>query len=300
MAKRNPSMGGLELPEEMDVNQELGKQIIGESFGKSSGQMSNQVNMLASSNFANASSKYDGIEKVENLSKTRARAKREEEQDFMKSIAKKPMVTKRTIDNEPGAKVKIGGKFISVKRLVITCAVVLAVLVSFALFVPPVFVTDVVDSRVTDENIFAYKGINELRVEYADKYSMEDNQALKSEKAENYRVVEIKFHVVNMSVFATRIPQFELMASQSTSPDRIVYVGNDNKHTEIQPFSKGEATVRVLINVENMDNTEFNKIVRGLVFKSVDMDRKVTKSTFCPSIPAIIFVSDDVTLSLDK
>ena len=298
MAKRNPSMGGLELPEEMDVNQELGKQLIGESFGKSSGQMSNQVNMLASSNFANASSKYDGIEKVEDLSKTRARAKREEEQDFMKSIAKKPMVTKRTIDNEPGAKIKIGDKFVSVKRLVITCAIVLAVVASFALFIPPVFVTNVVDSGVSGENIFASKSINELRVEYADKYSMEDNDALKSEKAENYRVVNIKFYVVNMSVFTTRIPQFELMASQSTSPDRIVYVGNDNKHTEIQPFSKGEVNVRVLINVENMDNKAFGELVKGLVFKTVDMDRKVNKSTFCPSIPAFVFVSDELNVTL--
>ena len=298
MAKRNPSMGGLELPEEMDVNQELGKQLIGESFGKSSGQMSNQVNMLASSNFANASSKYDGIEKVEDLSKTRARAKREEEQDFMKSIAKKPMVTKRTIDNEPGAKIKIGDKFVSVKRLVITCAIVLAVVASFALFIPPVFVTNVVDSGVSSENIFASKSINELRVEYADKYSMEDNDALMSEKAENYRVVNIKFYVVNMSVFTTRIPQFELMASQSTSPDRIVYVGNDNKHTEIQPFSKGEVNVRVLINVENMDNKAFGELIKGLVFKTVDMDRKVTKSTFCPSIPAFVFVSDELNVTL--
>ena len=298
MAKRNPSMGGLEMPEELDVNRELGRQIIGESFGKSSGQMSNQINMLETSNFASASTKYDGIEKVENLSSARKHAKKEEENDFMKSIAKKPAVVRRSIDNEPGAKVKIGGRFISVKRLVITAVIVLAVLASFALFVPPVFVTDVIDSSVSHENIFAYKGINELKVEYADKYSMEENDALKSEKAENYREVFIKFHVVNMSVFQTRIPQFELAASHSTSPDRIVYVGNDNKHTTIQPFSKGEVTVKVLVNVENLSNADFGKLVKGLVFKTVDMDRKVTKSTFCPSIPALIFVSDELNLTL--
>ncbi|MBR6337129.1 MAG: hypothetical protein IKR76_05290 [Ruminococcus sp.] len=298
MAKKNPSMGGLEVPVGMDVNQELGRQLIGDSFGKGGAQMSNQINMLASSDFASASTRYSGLEKIENLANERAKAKREEELDFMKSIAKKPAATRKTIDNKPGAKIKIAGKYIPLGKFIVICVVILTILTSLALFVPPVFVTNLVDSNSSNENIFATKGINELRVEYADKYSMEENDAFNSEKAENYREVYLKFFVINMSVFQTRIPQFELATRNSTDADRIVYVGSDNPHATVQPFSKGEVTVKVLVNVEGLNDSEFSEIFRGMVLYTVDMDRKVTKSTFCPSIPAIIFVSDDITLSL--
>ncbi|WP_028509037.1 hypothetical protein [Ruminococcus sp. NK3A76] len=299
MSKINPSMGGLEMPEGMDVNQELGKQLLNDNLGRHGKQMASQLNMLESADFANASTKYDGIEKIENLSNAKAKAKREEELDFMKSIAKKPVPTRKTIDNDTRKKIKIGSGYVSLRKFVIVCSVILAVFVAFALFIPPVFVTNVIDSQVGDENIFASKNINELRVEYADKYSMEDNQALKSEKAENYREVYIKFYVVNMSIFQTRIPQFELMTSRSKSPDRIVYVGNENPHTTIQPFSKAEVTVKVLVNVENMTNGDFADLIKGMVFCTVDMDRMVARSTYCPSIPAVIFVSDELTLSMN-
>ncbi|MBR1384037.1 MAG: hypothetical protein IJ555_09580, partial [Ruminococcus sp.] len=152
------------------------------------------------------------------------------------------------------------------------------------------------------DNIFASKGINELKVEYAKYYSMQDNDAFSSEKAENYREVYLKFDVYNLSVFQTRMPQFELAASRSKSPDRIVYVGNEQhgeNATVIQPLSKGTVTVKVLINVENLDSIAFRDLIRGMVLKTVDMDRKVTKTTFCPVIPAYIFVSDSIDLRLD-
>lgn len=295
--KRNPSMGGLEMPENLDVNQELGNQLLNNRFHKGSADITNQVNMLDMSSFATASTKYDGIEKIENLSNARARAKREEDLDFMKSIAKKPTMIRRTIDNDTSKKIKIGSRYVSLKKICINALIIVAVLALVAFFVPPVFVTDTSDIKVSADNIFAFDTINELRVEYADKYSMEDNEALKSEKYENYREVFLSFKVYNMSFFQTRVPQFEL-ASGSTSVDKIVYAGNDNPHATIQPFSKGKVTVKVLVNVEGMDDEAFRKLVRGLVFKTVDMDRKVTKSAFCPTIPAYLFVSDDVSLSL--
>lgn len=293
-------MGGLEMPEGMDVNQELGNQLIGDSFGKDSSRITNQVNMLASSNFAGVSTKYAGLEKIDDLANSKAKAKREEELDFMRSIAKKPVAVRRTINNKPGPKVKILGRYIPLGKFIAVCLIIVAVVGSFALFVPPVFLTDIGESYVSDNNIFATKTINELRVEYADKYSMEDNDALKSEKAENYREVYLKFHAVNMSMFQTRVPQFKLVASRSKSPDKIVYVGSDNPHATLQPFSKSDITVKILVNVENMSDSDFRDLLKGMVLTTVDMDRKVTKSTFCPSIPALIFVSDDLNLVIDN
>ena len=299
MAKKNPSMNGLEMPEGMDVNQELGRQLIGESFGKDASQISNQVNMLASSDFAGVSNKYKGIEKIENLSNARAKVKNDEENDFMRSIAKKPVAVRKTIDNKPGPKVKIFGRYVALGKFIAVILIILGIIGSFVLFVPPIYLTNVSDSYVGDQNIFAEKPINQLRVEYADKYSMEDNDALKSERAENYREVFLKFDTVNMSVFQTRVPQFKLVASRSKSPDRIVYVGSDNPHATLQPFSKSEITVKVLVNVENMSDSEFRDLIRGMVITTVDMDRKVSKSTACPTIPAVLFVSDDLTLTIN-
>ncbi|MCR5816102.1 MAG: hypothetical protein K6F91_04415 [Ruminococcus sp.] len=299
MAKKNPSMGGLEMPTGMDVNQELGRQLIGDSFGKDSSRITNQVNMLANSSFASASSKYSGIEKIDNLANAKAKAKHEEDVDFMKSIAKKPVAVRKTIDNKPGPKVKIGSRYIPLGKFIAVCLIIVGVLASFALFVPPIFLTNIGDSYVGDRNIFATKSINELRVEYADKYSMEDNNALKSERAENYREVFVKFDAINMSVFQTRVPQFKLLASQSKSPDRIVYVGAENPHATMQPFSKTEITVKVLINVEDMTDSDFRDLLQGMVFCTVDMDRKVSKTVSCPCIPAAIFVSDDLVLTIN-
>ena len=53
MSKINPSMGGLEMPEGMDVNQELGKQLLNDNLGRQGKQMASQLNMLASADFAN-------------------------------------------------------------------------------------------------------------------------------------------------------------------------------------------------------------------------------------------------------
>ena len=51
------------------------------------------------------------------------------------------------------------------------------------------------------------------------------------------------------------------------------------------------------LNVENMSDTDYTNLIKGLVFKTVDMDRKITKSAFCPTIPALVYVSDELKLS---
>ncbi|MBR1663189.1 MAG: hypothetical protein IJ696_02560 [Ruminococcus sp.] len=303
MAKHNPSMGGLEVPETDDLNQELGRQLLDSNGGGNFGPVSNQINMLDNSSFASASKRYDGIEKVDDLSKAKKKAKKEEENDFMKSMAKRPVPVRKTIDEDnAGAVVKIGSKFIKVSKIVKIAVILVVVLALFALFVPPVITTNVVDSKAENNNIFASKGISELKVEYAKNYSMVENSSFSSEKAENYREVFLKFNVYNLSFFQTRIPQFELAASKSTSPDRIIYVGNDQLNDNasvVQPFSKGEVTVKVLINVENLDDYAFRDLVRGMVIKTKDMGRKITKTTYCPTIPAYIFVSDSVDVKLN-
>ena len=299
MAKHNPSMKGLEMPDEMNINEELHSQLIGESFGKSSGQMSNQINMLAESNFAAASKNYEGIEKIDDLSKARAKQQRDKEQNFL-SGAYKPDVYRNKRKAEDDSGIKIGRKSYGVKTIVRNVIIVIAVLTLFTLFIPPVFTTSVEDCQSKMTNIFEEKGINDVRVQYGNDYTMVNDDALSSEKYENYRELYFTFRVLNLSPLQAKVPQYSLAREQSQLADKIVYVGNDNTRNDdiIQPFSSSKIVIKVLVNVEGMEQSEFSKLVRGMIFETVEMERKVTKTALCPTLPAFLFVSDSVSLSL--
>lgn len=300
MAKKNPSMKGLEMPEDMNVNEELSTQLLGESFGSTPNQMYNHINMLTESSFATASKNYEGIEKVDDLSKAKAKAKKAEEKDFLKG-AYKPDIYKNKKKADADTGIKIGKRYFGVAVIIRNILIVIGVLVIFTLFIPPFFTTSVEDARCVNTNIFEEKGINDVKVEYENEYSMVNADALHSEKASNYREIYITFRVLNLSPLQTKVPQFALAQKQSELVDRIVYVGNENTRNDdvIQPFSSSKVTVKVLVNVEGMDQSDFSKLVRGMIFETVEMQRKITKTKYVPTLPYFMFVSDSVSLSLD-
>lgn len=201
--------------------------------------------------------------------------------------------------------VRFAGQYVKKKTIVIWCVVVISFLLLMMFAFPPVITDDTENSRVLqDVNVFGQMGMTELKSYASAHYYVNSEKAFSSEKSENYRVVNLSFSARNLSPFTVEIPKVVVSKVKSKYEDSIAYVscgsvdenGNDVPIT-VPAFGTKQIDVKVLVNVEKLDEQQFNEAVTTMVLSTEGMNKKVFGLSI-PCMPYYIFVSDNILLDM--
>ena len=125
-----------------------------------------------------------------------------------------------------------------------------------------------------------------------------------SEKSDNYRVAELSFNVRNLSPFKVEIPKFVVSKVDAPYKNKIGYIqseiGEDGKDVPITipAFSSKKIKIRVVVNVAEMSEKEFNDALSSMIISTKGMNKKVFGLSV-PCVPYFIFVSNNISLALD-
>lgn len=203
--------------------------------------------------------------------------------------------------------VKVGNTYVKKRKVVVWIVLAVVVLLVLVLFCPPIMSNNVDDSKVLyDRNVFEDKGMTEFKAYALANYSVWNESAFSSEKAENYRVVQIAVKVTNPTPFEVDIPQFEASKVDSDYTDAISYVTSTKTDSTgavvgetIPAFSSAEVNVEVMVNVTNMTDTDLDNAVTGIILSTKDMKKRVGPNIYLPSIPGFLMVSNTITINVN-
>jgi len=228
------------------------------------------------------------------------------EKDDPNDFIPKPDLNKKAPD-KMNMGVKVGSSYVKRKKVVLWIVIAFVILACALLFLPPIMTSDSSDTKVLhDRNIFENMGMTEFKTYALANYSVYSEEAFASEKKENYRIVSMKVHLQNSSPFEVSIGQFEIAHAPKAYKDKICYVTSTktDKDGAIAPetvpgFSGKDVTVEVMVNVTDMTDEQFDEAITGLILSTRDTKKRIAMNTYIPGIPAFLFVSDNVTVSVD-
>ncbi len=224
---------------------------------------------------------------------TRTEEKEDDEDDFI------PKTDPNRKANNIG--VRVGKRYVAKTRLlkiIIVCIIIFAVIL---FFFPPIVTNNYNASKCENINVFQNIGISELKEEIYKNKNVYNEDALSSEKSENYRLCTIVLSVKNYTPFELKISGYEIVTADTMYKDRFVYASSSNENGDIIPaFSTQPVKVEVLVNVAELTDEQFDTAVTSLVLKTVGMKKKVSKSSYCPCLPAFVFVSDAISFELEQ
>ena len=154
-------------------------------------------------------------------------------------------------------------------------------------------------------------GMTEFKTFAMANYSVYDQKAFSSEKNENYRVIEMTVHVQNSSPFEVTIPQYEAVHVPAKYKEKVCYVTSTvQKATKdgngkvvgdtIAGFAGKDVTIELMINVTDMTEEDLEECVTGMVLSTTGTTKKITRNLRVPCLPAFLFVSDTVTVPLNR
>lgn len=224
---------------------------------------------------------------------TRTEEKTDDEDDFIP----KPDPNRKA--NPIG--VKVGSTYVAktkVVKIVVICIVALALVI---FFLPPLAVNDADVSKSESVNIFANKGLSELKEDIFNNTNVYNEEALSSERSENYRMVTVGMNLKNYTPFELKIPGYSIVTGDTMYKDKVVCAAPENEGGDVvEPFTSKTVKVKILINITDMDDSAFDEAVTSLVIRTSGMKKKIGKNTYCPCVPAFMFVSNAISFDKDK
>ncbi len=252
--------------------------------------------------FDRATKSYDDVSlhTAEELEQMR----RDKENDLMRYAANKPVQAATGLSKGT----KIGHSYVKKSTIVKLVVILVAGLLVLILFFPPFFSSNSDMSKVKfDDDPFEGMGMTDFKTYAAANYSVYNESAFSSEDPENYRVVDLVFTIRNTSPLELKIPQYDIFRVSGDYKDAVCYAASVKKNSDgkvvgdlIPGFSSKEVTVRVLVNVSDMDDAQFDDCVSSLIISTEGAEKKITKSTYIPCIPAFMPVSNNISLSLTE
>lgn len=268
------------------------------------------MNQYADSLFSNDKSRKQGsFERAiayedpgRNLTLAPEEEEEEEEEDITEFAARQ--VPKATGLNRG---VKLGGQYVRKKTIVMWCVLALSFLLIMMFAFPPIISDDVDGSKTAqDVDIFKDMGTTELKKYASEHYSVNADMEkfFTSEKSDNYRVAELSFNVRNLSPFKVEIPKFVVSKVDAPYKNKIGYIqseiGEDGKDVPITipAFSSKKIKIRVVVNVAEMSEKEFNDALSSMIISTKGMNKKVFGLSV-PCVPYFIFVSNNISLDLN-
>lgn len=203
--------------------------------------------------------------------------------------------------------VKVGSSYVKRKKVVVWIVVAFLILACALLFLPPIMTSQSDQTEVIyDRNVFENMGMTEFKTYALANYSVYSEEAFASEKKENYRVVSMNVHLQNSSPFEVSVGQFEIVRAPKAYKDKICYVTSTKTDKEgaitaetVPGFSGKDVTVEIMVNVTDMTDEQFDEAITGLILKTTDTKKRIASNTYVPSIPAFLFVSDNVSVSVN-
>lgn len=204
--------------------------------------------------------------------------------------------------------VKLGNQYVRKKTIVIWCVVAVTFLLFMIFAFPPIFSDDTEHSEVMhDRDVFEKMGMTELKAYASAHYYVNSEKAFSSEKMENYRVVKLSFTARNLSPFKVEIPKIVVTKVDPLYEDKIAYVtfvdGVDASENDVgvtvPAFGSKKVEVEILVNVVDLDERQFNDAISSMILSTEGMTKNVL-GMHIPCLPYYIFVSNNISLSLDK
>lgn len=251
-----------------------------------------------------ADSRYEGTEK-------RLKDRRYyEERIHDEGVAAGKSPEKKTLE-EIGYGKKTDPSHKARKRAVTAAVVLLVLIVGGILFFPPTMNVATEEAKVVYErNIFKDMGMTELKSYALSNYSVYNEEAFSSEKKENYRVIELEVHVQNHSPFEVTLPQYRAVYVPKRFRDKVCYVssavrvsaGGDGDKVagdRIEGFGGKDITIEMMINVSDMTDKQLDQCVTGMILSTEGAKRRIADDIYIPCAPALLFVSDTVTVPID-
>ncbi|MBO4868026.1 MAG: hypothetical protein J5582_15915 [Ruminococcus sp.] len=296
------TMDSLKVPE--NINDKLGHNAYrGSKTNAAAEEIFSGNRYSKQTRFGAADNRYEGSER-------RARVRRDDPIDYSDSFIPKPDPNKKAPDLLHQG-VKVGSAYVERKKVIIWITVALVLLISALLFLPPLMNSTTQETTVDhDRNIFQKMGMTEFKTYALSNYSVYSQEAFSSEKNENYRVIEMTVHVQNSSPFQVTIPQYKALYVPTRYEDKVCYVSSAKRASTkdgegkvvgdvIDGFQGKDVTVELMINVSNMTEEQLDECVTGMVLSTVGAKKKIAKNVYVPCLPALLFVSNAVTVQLD-
>ena len=115
------------------------------------------------------------------------------------------------------------------------------------------------------------------------------------------------FNIKNPSPFEIKIPQYEISHVSSEYDNAVCYATSVTTNSDgevigdtVPPFSSKEVTVRILVNITDMDDSTFDDCVTGMILSTKDMKKKIGKDFYLPCLPAFMPVSNATEIYINK
>ena len=171
--------------------------------------------------------------------------------------------------------VKVGDSYVKRSKIIKTVVAVIIVLALMVFFFPPLFFNDADKSVVRyDDNVFKTMGMTDFKTYALSNYSVYNEEAFGSELSSSYRFADIVFNIKNPSPFEIKIPQYEISHVSSEYGNAVCYATSVTTNSDgevigdtVPPFSSREVTVRILVNITDMDDSTFDDCVTGMILQ---------------------------------
>ena len=204
--------------------------------------------------------------------------------------------------------VKVGDSYVKRSKIIKTVVAVIIVLVLMVFFFPPLFFNDADKSVVRyDDNVFKTMGMTDFKTYALSNYSVYNEEAFGSELSSSYRFADIVFNIKNPPPFEIKIPQYEISHVSSEYDNAVCYATSVTTNSDgevvgdtVPPFSSKEVTVRILVNITDMDDSTFDDCVTGMILSTKDMKKKIGKDSYLPCLPAFMPVSNATEIYINK
>ncbi|MBQ6632866.1 MAG: hypothetical protein IJH80_01545 [Ruminococcus sp.] len=272
-----------------DINSKADKIFIGDK-------------RVRSDRFDRATKSYDDINlhTAEELEQKR----REEEKDILKYAATPPKKAATGLNRGT----KLGNSYVRKGTIVKWAVIFVAALLIIVLFFPPFFSSETKLSGVRlDDDPFEGMGLTDFKTYALSNYSVYSEEAFSSEDPNNYRVVDLVFSIRNPSPLEMKIPQYDIFRVPDEYKKAVCYATSWKKNSEgkvigdtVPGFSSADVTIRVMVNVTDMTDNDFDDCVTSMIISTSGAEKKLTKTTYIPCIPAFMPVSNNIDISLTE
>ena len=293
---KKASMDSIEVPDVDKIKKLSDAKFRGSGVNRTADEIFDGEKFKKAGEFDRATKVYDDP--------TVHKDEQEQEDDFLADAAAMPKEAATGLKKG----VKVGESYVKRGKIIKIIAVVIVVLVLMVFFFPPLFLSDADKSRVQyDDNVFRTMGMTDFKTYALSNYSVYNEEAFSSELSSSYRFADIVFNIKNPSPFEIKIPQYEISHVSSIYDNCVCYATSVTTNSDgevigdtVMPFSSKEVTVRILVNVSDMDDNTFDDCVTGMILSTKDMKKKIGKNTYMPCLPAFMPVSNAIEIYVNK
>ena len=254
---KRASMDSIEVPDVDKIKKLSDKKFKGSGVNRTADEIFDGEKFNKAGEFDRATKTYDDP--------TKHKEEDDKEDDFLEDAAAVPAQAATGLSKG----VKVRGAYVKRGKVIKVIVTVVIILVLMVFFFPPLFFNDADKSVVRyDDNVFKTMGMTDFKTYALSNYS-----------------------VYNEEAFEIKIPQYEISHVSSEYDKAVCYATSVTTNSDgevvgdtVPPFSSKEVTVRILVNITDMDDSTFDDCVTGMILSTKDMKKKIGKNSYLPCL----------------